>query len=173
MDGVVADWNRGVARIIGYMADDAKVKYPDSDWRKIRSHTRLYRDLPLMPQAEEMANLARRFRDELSWELVFLTAVPHKNDLHYAFYDKVIWGQRNFPDIPVHFGPYSRDKHVHCRPGDILIDDRSDNCEQWREAGGVAVQVDYDYYGRALKELGEILEKKLSLRRLTDLGSQT
>jgi hypothetical protein len=29
---------------------------------------------------------------------------------------------------------------VHCLPGDVLIDDRTSNCEDWRRAGGVAIQ---------------------------------
>jgi hypothetical protein len=37
------------------------------------------------------------------------------------------------------FGPYSKDKHQHCRPGDILIDDRSSNIEEWQAAGGIAI----------------------------------
>jgi hypothetical protein len=41
-----------------------------------------------------------------------------------------------FERIPVLFGPYSFDKYKHCTPGDILIDDRTSNCEEWRAAGG-------------------------------------
>ena len=37
------------------------------------------------------------------------------------------------------FGPFSKDKHVHCQAGDILIDDRASNIEEWRAAGGLAI----------------------------------
>jgi hypothetical protein len=76
---------------------------------------------------------------------MFLTAVPHYNDVHWAFWDKMLWAQERYPDIPVHFGPYSQDKQKHCQPGDILVDDRPDNCENWIRVGGVAVKVDLDY----------------------------
>ena len=71
---------------------------------------------------------------------MFLTAVPKGNDVKWAFYDKVNWATTRYPDIPVMFGPYSHDKHVHCKFGDVLIDDRTSNCTEWRNAGGIAIQ---------------------------------
>jgi 5'(3')-deoxyribonucleotidase len=73
------------------------------------------------------------------YDLKFLTAVPKGNDVPWAFNDKVQWAQSYFPSIPVFFGPFSKDKHVHCRPGDILIDDRLSNIEEWRAASGIAI----------------------------------
>jgi hypothetical protein len=77
--------------------------------------------------------------------------------VHWAFWDKILWAQERYPDIPVHFGPYSEDKQKHCVPGDILVDDRPDNCQSWRDAGGIAVRVTKEY-GLALEELNRILE---------------
>ena len=52
------------------------------------------------------------------------------------------------------FGPYSKDKHQHCEPGDILIDDRSSNIEEWRAVGGIAIHhVDFDATITALDSL--------------------
>jgi len=67
-----------------------------------------------------------------------LTALPHDYSVPFASYDKVLWAQERFPDIPVLFGPFSHDKWRHCEPGDILIDDRVSNCEEWIRAGGLA-----------------------------------
>ena len=39
----------------------------------------------------------------------------------------------------MNIGPYSHDKQKWCIPGDILIDDRPSNIEQWTAAGGIAV----------------------------------
>lgn len=169
MDGVVADWNQGVAEIIGYALDDPRAHYPQEDWQKLKQHEHLYRNLPLLPHAEDMANLARRFRDELGWSLVFLTAIPHYNDMHWSFWDKCLWAQEHFPDIPVHFGPYSVDKQVHCKPGDILVDDRTDNCQRWRGAGGTAILVDPQHYVAALRDLYRELERLQSFARLREL----
>ena len=47
----------------------------------------------------------------------------------------------HFPHIPVFLGPYSHEKYMHVRnPGDILIDDRRSNCDEWERAGGQAHQ---------------------------------
>lgn len=157
MDGVVADWARGASDFLGYTLPDPNARYPDEDWQKIRSDGRLFRTLPRVPLADQLVDLARQFRDQLGWNLAFLTAVPHGNDIPWAFMDKVLWAQEQFPDIPVFFGPYSRDKQQHCRPGDILIDDRRDNCESWRAQGGIAIWVNPSAeLQRAILELAEL-----------------
>jgi PAS domain-containing protein len=155
MDGVVADWNAGVGDFIGYRLDDPTAMYSPSDWEKIRNNQRIFRQLPKMPQADDMVNLARQFRDEAGYELLFLTAIPHYNDVHWAFWDKVLWAQERYPDIPVHFGPYSEDKQNHCKSSDILVDDRIDNCQQWESVGGITVRVTKDYQ-KALDQVAEL-----------------
>jgi 5'(3')-deoxyribonucleotidase len=159
MDGVVADWIEGAAVIVGYRMADPNAYYPPEDWEKIKQNQRMFLDLPLMPKANQMANLARRFRDELGYNLMFLTAIPHYNDIPWAFWDKCIWAQAHFSDIPVHFGPYSDDKQKHCLPGDILVDDRPDNCKYWKDSGGVIVHVTNDY-DLALQQLQELFDKE-------------
>ena len=142
MDGVVADWVAGAASIIGRRLDDPHTRYPDVDWQLLRSQDRLFRDLPKMQSADRLVDIARGYRDNLGWELVFLTAIPHNNDMPWSFWDKFTWAQQHYPDIPVWFGPYSQDKHLRVRaPGDILVDDRLDNCESWNRAGGLAFKV--------------------------------
>lgn len=157
MDGVVADWVKGAAEIVGYDLLDPNDRYPAQDWQKILTSERLFLNLPKMPDADQLVDLARQFRDQLGWNLMFLTAIPHYNDVHWAFWDKVMWVQRYYPDIPVHFGPYSEDKHRHCRPGDVLVDDRPDNCAQWRTAGGTAIQVMPRQVREAALELEQLL----------------
>ena len=145
MDGVVADWDAGAARILGGPLREKLVnghyKNTAEEWLKLRNQHRMYRDLPLMPWANTLVDLARQYRDRLGWELKFLTAVPQNDDMPWAFTDKVYWAMERFPDIPVMFGPHSTDKYKHCRTGDILVDDRSDNCASWTSAGGLAVHV--------------------------------
>jgi 5'(3')-deoxyribonucleotidase len=126
---------------------------------------RLFRHLPKMPQADQMVELARKFRDDLGYELIFLTAIPHYNDVHWAFWDKMLWAQERYPDIPVHFGPYSEDKKKHCIAGDILVDDRPDNCQSWKEAKGVAIRVTKDYQA-ALDELEDLYQREQMLLSL-------
>ena len=141
MDGVVADWVTNAANVIGRRITDPTVMYTREEWDSLRADPHIFRNLPLMPRCDELVALARQYRDVLGWELNFLTAIPHNNDVPWTFHDKMKWAEERFSDIPVHFGPYSEDKHKHCTAGDILVDDRYDNCMQWVDAGGVAFKV--------------------------------
>jgi 5'(3')-deoxyribonucleotidase len=154
MDGVVADWETAAKQFI-QQQKDINGLWPDEEWQRIRSQQHFYRHLPQMPRADELMALARRFRDELGWRLCMLTAIPHKNDMHEVFHDKIDWMAERWPEVRVHFGPYSYDKQHHCEPGDILVDDRTSNCAEWRARGGVAVQVTQDY-ALALNELAAL-----------------
>lgn len=166
MDGVVADWESAAAGFLGRpMRDpDSLTHYrnTEEEWAKIKTQSRFYRDLPLMPRVDQLVSLARQYRDQLGWQLLFLTAVPKNDDVHWAFYDKVIWAQRHFPDIPVHFGPHSWDKCRHCNAGDILVDDRPDNCSQWRDAGGIAFKVNANDLGSVLPLISEDLDQRVA-----------
>ena len=141
MDGVVADWVENAARVIGRRITDPMVMYSREEWDSLRNDAHIFRNLPMMPRCLELVALARQYREVLGWELNFLTAIPHNNDVPWTFHDKMKWAEERFSDIPVHFGPYSEDKHKHCSAGDILVDDRYDNCEQWTAAGGLAFKV--------------------------------
>lgn len=161
MDGVVADFNHGAARAINASNDVLQQAldaghWDHASWKHIvKYHPRIFRDLPKMPKADLMMGIAIKFRDEFLWDLRMLTAVPKGNDVPDAFGDKIYWMSQHYPGIPVWFGPYSQDKKDHCKPGDILIDDRKDNCENWRSAGGVAIRVTDDY-DLALEQLNSV-----------------
>lgn len=137
MDGVVADFDEYAKRTLGLPPSQGI--YPDDKWAKLAENPRLYRDLIKTPCADELVDYCRDLCGHRKYLLRFLTAVPKGNDVPWAFMDKVVWAQLWFPDIPVMFGPFSKDKHIHCKAGDILIDDRRSNIDEWRAAGGIAV----------------------------------
>ena len=139
MDDVVADWVQEAQRFLK-RSWEAGQWIPESEWKNLEHHARFYRNLPLKDGAEELIQWARKYAKHNNMHLAFLTALPKNNKMQYASYDKFLWAQERFPEIPVFFGPYSKDKHLHCRPGDILIDDRLSNCVEWRLAGGIAHQ---------------------------------
>ena len=152
MDGVVADFNEYAHRTLGVPASQGI--YPDDVWQKLAANPRLYRDLIPITYAGELVATCFNFAQRKQYGFMFLTAVPKGNDVPWAFYDKVEWARKYFPNIPVMFGPFSKDKHQHCEPGDILIDDRSSNIEEWRAAGGIAIHhVDFDATITALDSL--------------------
>ena len=167
MDGVVADWESAAALHFGRPirltagAERTTTNTP-GEWESIKTQGRFYRDLPLMPRVDELVSLARQYRDGLGWQLLFLTAVPKNDDMPWAFSDKVLWAMERFPDIAVHFGPHSWDKCRHCKQGDILVDDRASNCEQWANAGGVSFRVTGNDLDSVLAAISEDLNLRLN-----------
>jgi len=140
MDDVVADFSKEAIRIAGYiMPDDQKEKYPKEDWNKFLKFPRLYRDLDKCSYADNIVSACLDIADYLNWDVIFLTAVPRDNDFPWAFNDKIEWAKKYFPTIPVWFGPYSSNKHQHCRSGDVLIDDRQRNITEWISKGGIGI----------------------------------
>jgi 5'(3')-deoxyribonucleotidase len=137
MDDVVADWMTAAKAIVNRNWNYGE-RIPDSDWTKVKARQRFYRDLPVKPGATELVEWCRDYKDRTDCGLFFLTALPHDYSMPWASQDKVWWAHDHFPKIPVFFGPFSHDKWRHCKTGDILIDDRTSNCEEWRSAGGHA-----------------------------------
>jgi len=141
MDDVVADWRVAAEDFLKlkFPNDDPWARIPDEKWAELKRNSRFYRTLPLKPGADELVQYCRNaVHKGLADDVRFLSAIPHNNDMPWSIQDKVWWAHDNFPGIPVFLGPYSHDKQVHCQPGDILIDDRTDNCMQWENRGGQA-----------------------------------
>jgi 5'(3')-deoxyribonucleotidase len=171
MDGVLADFNTAAKQILGASdKEEARAaqtgRWPDSEWRKLLEHPNFYLDLPKMPLADELVELAVRFRDNLDFEVRILTAIPSGNDMPEAFHDKIDWMDKHYGQhgFRVHFGPYSHDKAKHCQSSeDILVDDRTSNCEEWRRAGGIAIQVKEQEYRKALTDLESIFHELMMI----------
>lgn len=136
VDDVIADWNKEATSYLKKQVNTHSI--PTDDWSRITEHGRFYKDLDLLPGALELVNWARDYTTRKGMFLAFLTAIPHTNTVPYAAYDKSLWAYKRFPDIPLFIGPYPADKYLHCKPGDILIDDRHENCMDWAGAGGIA-----------------------------------
>lgn len=139
MDDVVADWMQYAKSIVKRNWNYGQ-RIPDHEWQRLKDDKRFYRNLPLKEGAHDLVNYCKNLVQTGQAEsLIFLTALPHDFSMPLAAQDKVWWANDHFPGIFVTFGPYSHDKWRHCKqPGDILIDDRTSNCEEWISAGGRA-----------------------------------
>jgi 5'(3')-deoxyribonucleotidase len=152
LDGVIADFDEYALRT--HNIPPSKGVYAVEDWNKLATNPRIYRDLIKTPYADDLVNQCKKFCEtNNNYEMIFLTAVPKGNDVKFAFYDKVLWVLEHFRDIPVHFGPYSKDKYKHCKKNDILIDDRLSNIVEWKDAGGIAIL--HTNYTNTIRELYE------------------
>lgn len=154
MDGVVADFNSYAQDVLN--TDKITHNWSPEDWRKIANNPRLYRDLEKTPEADRLVKFCQMACEEKNWDLFFLTAVPKNDDVPFAYYDKIMWVDKYYPDIPVLFGPHAKDKWRHCKKGDILIDDRPSNCDEWRSVGGYSILHSGDL-AATLRELSKLL----------------
>lgn len=135
MDGVVSDFDGYAHRELG-IETKAGIRFSQDDWYKLREfNERIYRDIPVLPGAEDFVKDVECLAGHYGYDIRFLTAVPRENDLGWAFWDKMEWAKKHFPFIPVWFGPYSDDKQHHYKPGHILIDDRVKNIDSWSKHG--------------------------------------
>ena len=138
MDGVVSDFDSYAEPMVGYRTPGG-IRYDDKDWKKISANQRLYSQLAKCPNADRVVNEVLRIANEHAYDVRFLTAIPRQNDVPWAFWDKIKWIEQYYPGIPVWFGPHSNEKCLHCKPGDILIDDRGSNIHEWTTAGGIGI----------------------------------
>lgn len=126
MDGVLADFDSHHETVFGYRAD----KIADNvDWAKVRAVDGFYRDIPPMHDFEELWGFIRKF------DPIILTGVPKA--VHEAPENKRAWARRHLGrDVEVRC-VLSKQKFLHARPGDILIDDWEKYRTLWLGAGGV------------------------------------
>jgi hypothetical protein len=136
LDGVLADFEKKAREVCG---DDI---YEDPDrsdemWEMLHSVPHFYRDLESCPGAASLWYHANR----TGLRVKILTAIPRRSSVPMAEADKRDWCERFLDSsVQVVIGPYSRDKWKHCKPGDILIDDRDDNIRDWvKKGGGVGI----------------------------------
>lgn len=135
MDGVVADFNFYVGRLLNRTIGWGGKDLSDEEWSFISKQNRLYYQLPVIMESRELVKTAT----SSGLKVKFLTAIPRRTTMPSAEADKREWLELNFPGIKMEIGPYSKDKQKWARWGDILVDDKQSNVEEWKEAGGISI----------------------------------
>lgn len=142
MDGVLADFDRGVREFCGMEPAPQGVGWkPGEDvsmWEQIRKVDHFYDQLELMPGAKSMFDTLRRKYGE---RVEILTAIPKPDKgILTADEDKLKWVRRLLsPDVVINI-VYRADKPDFCTGKDcILIDDFVENVEVWESCGGTGI----------------------------------
>lgn len=156
MDGVVADFDTFASDLLGRKIGwhQSKFDLTSEEWEKLTTVDRLYYQLPLMPDATKLIAYVRSLSTR--FHVQFLTAVPRRTTMPDAKADKQAWVDKYFPGMRMDIGPFSHDKQKWCSPGDILIDDRPSNIEEWMRAGGIAIYHTGDV-DKTIKTLNEVI----------------
>ena len=159
MDGVLADFERGVKELCHLTPPDqnAKKHKPGEDdemWERIKEIGDFYNRLELMPGAKEMFDLVYgKYQDRCE----ILTGIPkEKRGIVTAGEDKIKWVKRLLSEeVKVNI-VFREEKPQYCSgPDCILIDDMEKNIKEWEACRGTGIQNINAYATiRRLMELG-------------------
>ncbi|MBQ7434045.1 MAG: hypothetical protein IJV50_11410 [Lachnospiraceae bacterium] len=141
MDGVLADFDRGVEELCGIPRRNQETVDEAQDnqmWEAIRQISHFYDQLAPMPGALDMFwALYHKYGDQCE----ILTGIPKaKRGIATAGEDKISWVHRVLtPDIKVNV-VYKEEKKNYCTgPECVLIDDFSENIKAWENDGGTGI----------------------------------
>lgn len=138
LDGVVVDFHRGFKQHTGRKIES--FTSTSEFWVFAEQFPRLYADLPLTPDAMKLVGYVRSLECEFGVKVEYLTAIPSVRNMPYAEGDKKLWTEKKIPyRWKFKTGPHAVDKQKHAKPGDILIDDKERNIQQWNAAGGTGI----------------------------------
>ena len=146
LDGVLADHDGAYKNLTG---GDPKSENGKQRRDRLAPFPHFFLNLPLLPGAMELWHFLVPYHPEI------LTA--KSNFVKESGPDKRAWVQHHLGLVGnrVHVTDYPQDKKNYAKAGDILIDDRADNCEEWRKAGGIAIQ--HHNAGATIAQLQKIL----------------
>lgn len=139
MDGVLADFDRGVKELASIEPLDQATKTDADDdkmWEAIKEVSNFYDKLELMPGALEMFNTLSE-----KYDVEILSGIPKpKRGILTAGEDKANWAHRLLSvDLPVNIVYREEKKNYVTGPDCILIDDLEKNIREWNECGGTGI----------------------------------
>ena len=140
MDGVLADFDRGVIELCGLEPLSQGISGPKEElmWGRIRDVGHFYDKLEIMPGAKEMFDIIyEKYGDACE----ILTGIPKpKRGVTGADEDKIKWVRRLLSkDIKINV-VLREHKPKYCTGKDcILIDDYKKNIKEWETAGGTGI----------------------------------
>ena len=162
MDGVVADFDRGVLELCHMFPLEQELSTPEENdrlYEKMREVDHFYGNLKALPTGVVLFwELYRRYGKKVG----ILSGIPKpKRGITDAKDDKIEWCGTFLPDnIEINI-VYREEKPDFCKgPDDYLVDDFSRNIEEWENSGGTGIYC-MDVYDaiKQLRELG-LIEKK-------------
>ncbi len=131
MDGVLVDFDQQFKDLTGMMPREFEAKYGSTGfWEAIdKAGVGFWRGMSWMPGGEALYNRASQFDHEL-------LSSPSRSELSKI--GKRLWRRDKTPNTKLTLSR-SYLKKNYAAPNHILIDDREDNIQQWRDAGGIGI----------------------------------
>ena len=128
MDGVIVDFDKGYKELTGREAsfDTPKEEF----WAPIqKAGAEFWIKLQWMPDGKQLWNYIKPYNPQL-------LSAPSRDESSKI--GKFVWVKRNVPGTKLILRSAER-KQEFATPNSILIDDRADNIQRWKDAGGVGI----------------------------------
>jgi hypothetical protein len=130
MDGVLVDFEEGYEKLTGINIRGRHVKGDEKFWEPIKqAGAAFWIRLKWMPDGKQLWDYINKYNP-------ILLSAPSKEESSRV--GKRVWVKRNLPGIKLILRPASQ-KQQFSGENKILIDDREDNIEQWRNKGGIGI----------------------------------
>ena len=139
MDGVIADFNRGVKELLGMQPrkqNDYLVEYNDRLFDAMREYKNFYAQLKPIEGSIEIVNELRKL-----YNVEILTGIPKpEKGVVEASDNKMEWIKKYFDEDLIVHTVQREDKQKYCKGKSyILIDDYEKNILQWMQNGGTGI----------------------------------
>ena len=141
MDGVLADFDRGVVELCGLEPSDQAIRDEEKTnelYAAMRRFDHFYDELKPIPGAIELfEELYKKYGNKCE----ILSGIPKpKRGIINAGTDKIHWCERLLPEGVKANIVFREEKHQYCIGKEaILIDDLQTNIDEWEAAGGTGI----------------------------------
>lgn len=154
MDGVLADFSGYWRWLTGR---DCESYARGEFWKEAIQYPNIYWELKPMKDSRYLADNITKMVSGKDIQIEILTALPSMVNFPLAEKHKEAWVRKHFSKKwKFKTGPFAVDKQKHAKPGDILIDDKIRNIDQWEAAGGIGILHTSAY--KTVKELKKIVK---------------
>ena len=128
MDGVLVDFDKAYFDLTGEKASFNTD--PKKFWEPInKAGAAFWIKLPWMPDGKQLWDYIKQYNPDL------LSAPSREESSKMG---KRIWVKRELPGVKLILRSADR-KQEFATPNSILIDDRADNIQRWKDAGGIGI----------------------------------
>ena len=130
MDGVIVDFEGGYEKLTGKNIKGNHVKGDGDFWQPITdAGVKFWAGLKWMSDGKELWSYIKQYNPEL------LSAPSREESSKIG---KHVWVKNNIPGSKLILRSAER-KQEFATPNSILIDDRADNIQRWKDAGGIGI----------------------------------
>jgi hypothetical protein len=135
MDGVIADFDRHYKELYRMSPREADQK---KEFYKLFDHFIANEHFAKLPMLQD-AKILLSYLDSTGIPVEILSSTSSEKRHEPIAKQKTEWLREHGIHYPINLVPGKRLKRNYAKPDHLLIDDTSQNIDQWREDGGIAI----------------------------------